>query len=130
MTMKTMKMSVMEFINKEVEFELPTYRKDNYNFYKVMDKEDCITVCTSDMFLSISRSIATSVAFQNCTTPCTMDEFENAYRATLTKLHHIALVNEENDESIDDDDDVPMNEREDISHWVNKAHEASEGMER
>lgn len=128
---QNMKIEIQKTVTEFVEVALPIYRKNPCHFYKVFSEEHCVQICTltDNPAVQVCHS---GLAYHGTTTEdCTKEEFEAGLKETLERINFRAsdLYKEEQEEQ-EDETDAEINELEDNSEAVNRAHEISEGMER
>jgi glutamate mutase epsilon subunit len=87
--MKTIKIQVMETTTtkKEVEFEIPCFRKDGVRYYKVLDENKAIEVVLFKAYNDyILQSNTAESAFRDGSEPCTEEEFNTAFATAIKNL--------------------------------------------
>jgi len=88
---ETIEIEVKNSTTTTKEVTMPLYRKDNCHAYKVISKDECISVCHSEYNKPEIGVKHSSIAFfSEQTTDCNRIEFDTLYQQVAMKLALLA----------------------------------------
>lgn len=79
-----MKIEISETIKKEVEIELPHYRKTSCHYYKIFSPDHCVQICTAKNMETIGIHHAGLAYNGPGHEDCGKEDFEKSFTETVS----------------------------------------------